>query len=75
MGQKGYREPQGIEPCQLASSGFLVAPLRSGADLFPSLFCVFFCVCSATEEPSARDPWAGFRRCVLLYLANTNCLP
>lgn len=52
-----------------------MASLRSGADLFPSLFHAFF-VCVVLRK--SRQPMThglDFCRCVLSYLANANCLP
>lgn len=50
--QGGHREPQNLEPCQLASPCLWWHPL--GLELIFSTLCfVLFRVCGALEEPSA----------------------
>lgn len=50
--QGGHREPQNLEPCQLASPCLWWHPL--GLELIFSTLCfVLFHVCGALEEPSA----------------------
>lgn len=66
MSQKGYREPQNLETCQLPSSRSDGIPQVWSRPLPIAVSCSF-CVCGATEEPSARDPWTGFlQMCALV---------